>query len=116
MLGSLWRGKHIQVKSDNMSTVAAVNNTTSRSPALLHIIKQLFWLSVEFDFRLTAVHLPGKFNLFSDKLSRLFTMYDANYAVFLLTGGRMNIVYCNEHMSYQAYNALQVEWKAVLSS
>ena len=43
-------------------------------------------------------------------------MYDAKYAVFLLTGGRMSTVLCNEHMSYLAYVALQVEWKTVLSS
>ena len=99
-----------------MATVAAVNNTTSRSPPLLLIIKELFWLSVEFEFRLSAIHLPGKFNLYSDKLSRLFDVYDANYAMYLLTGGKMSIVSCNDHMSYSAYVALQIAWQVALMS
>jgi hypothetical protein len=112
----LWKGCHIQVKSDNVSTIAAINNTTSRSPALLSIVKELFWLSVEFEFRLSAVHLPGKFNLFSDKLSRLHCVYDANYAMFLLTGGRMGVVSSINHMSYESFFLLQSVWAAVLKS
>ena len=111
-----WKGCHIQVKSDNMATIAAINNTTSRSSPLLKIIKELFWLSVEYDFRLSAVHLPGRFNLFSDKLSRLHNVYDANYAMFLLTGGRMGSVCINNHMSYESFFSLQIEWRAALLS
>jgi hypothetical protein len=111
-----WKGCHIQVKSDNMATIAAINNTTSRSSPLLKIIKELFWLSVEYDFRLSAVHLPGRFNLFSDKLSRMHNVYDANYAMFLLTGGRMGSVCINNHMSYESFFSLQIEWRAALLS
>jgi hypothetical protein len=69
--GSRWSGLHILVRSDNAATVAAVNRGTSRSVGMLSIIKQLFWLSVEFDFRLSAQHLPGRLNVLSDCLSRL---------------------------------------------
>ena len=114
--GHLWTGSHIQVKSDNMASVAAVNNSTSRSPALLKIIKELFWLSVQFNFRLSAKHIPGKFNLFSDKLSRLHDVYDANFALFLLSGGSMYVCNCCNNMSYTVYLSLQRRWKEVLRS
>jgi hypothetical protein len=35
----LWRGKHLIVRSDNASTVAAVNNATSQSQNLLPLVQ-----------------------------------------------------------------------------
>ena len=58
--GASWSGRHILVRSDNMAAVAAINNTTSRSADLLKIVKELFWLAVEFNFKLSAKFLPGK--------------------------------------------------------
>ena len=49
--GPLWRGQHIKVRSDNMTTVASINKGTSRSVGLLAIVQKLFWLSVEFGFK-----------------------------------------------------------------
>jgi hypothetical protein len=108
--GHLWEGRHICVRSDNAATIAAINNTTSRSPALLLIIKQLFWLTVEHNFRLSAIHLPGKLNVLGDKLSRLHVKEDACFAIELLTGSRHNVVCCKGKMSELAYVSLQESW------
>jgi hypothetical protein len=108
--GPLWAGKHICVRSDNAATIAAINNTTSRSPALLLIIKELFWLTVEHNFRLSAIHLPGKLNVMSDKLSRLHVREEACNAIELLTGSSNNIVCCRGKMSKTAYMSLQESW------
>jgi hypothetical protein len=105
--GSLWSGRHVLVRSDNFSTVAAINNITTRSPAMLAIVKELFWLSVEFNFRLSAKHLPGKLNVFSDQLSRLHDFSTAINAHCMLLGSSIEIVCCQGKMSYGAYIFLQ---------
>jgi hypothetical protein len=56
--GDQWSGKHILVRSDNMSCVSAINKSTSRSIELLGIVKELFWLSVQHNFLLSASFLP----------------------------------------------------------
>jgi hypothetical protein len=111
--GHLWYRRHIIVKSDNMSAVAAVNNSTSRSPELLLLIKQLFWLSVEYNFRLSAEYLPGKLNFLADGLSRMHEKFHANYAMYLLTGNSLNCLPCRYHMSYKAYLSLQMAWSVL---
>ena len=107
----LWKGCHIQVKSDNVATIAAINNTTSRSPALLKIVKELFWLSVEFNFRLSVKYLPGVDNVLSDKLSRLHNIHSANIAFYLMYGFSIPVFCCNQNMSYGAYLSLQRSWE-----
>ena len=37
----------------------------------MHYIRQLFWLSAIYNFRLIAKHIPGKNNVLADAVSRL---------------------------------------------
>jgi hypothetical protein len=107
--GSKWAGHHILVRSDNVSAVAAINNSTSRSGPLLEIIKELFWLAVKFDFKLSACHLSGKLNVLSDKLSRLHCFDDAVCAKNMLVGVN-GVITCVNHISYTSYLFLQGMW------
>jgi hypothetical protein len=95
-----------------MAAVAAINNTTSRSADLLKIVKELFWLAVEFNFKLSAKFLPGIDNVMSDRLSRLDVKSAALEAHYLLYGLCYPIVFCNMHMSYESYLFLQASWGA----
>jgi hypothetical protein len=113
--GSSWSGSHVLVRSDNFATVAAINNTTTRSPPLLAIVKELFWLSIQYNFRLSAKFLPGKLNVFSDKLSRLHEKYSALIACMMLQGSSPDCVVCQGKMSYSSYASLQRSWKEVWS-
>jgi hypothetical protein len=108
--GQSWSGLHIQVASDNMSTVAAVNKSTSRSEQLMPIIRDLFWLAVEYNFRLSAVHILGKDNVLIDRLSRLHYKSAAADARFLLTLNNFDIVLCKDHMTYDSFVSLQTRW------
>jgi hypothetical protein len=92
-----------------MSAVASINRTTSRSGPLLLLVKELFWLSVLYDFKLSASHIPGKLNTLSDKLSRLHNFEDAVDARILLVGKEV-IVLCASHLSYATYVYLQEMW------
>jgi hypothetical protein len=101
--GHLWSGLHVLVRSDNVSSVAAINNTLSRSPALLKIVKDTYWLSVKYNFRLSAKHIAGELNVFSDALSRLHNPEFACMAAQMLSGESWSCVYVNNHMSYLAF-------------
>lgn len=69
------RNQHLRLRSDNTSTVAAVNKMTcaAKGPSRAHmmtILRRLFSASVHLNFRLTALHIPGVNNGLTDALSR----------------------------------------------
>ena len=105
---SKWTGKHVVVRSDNVSTVASINKGTSRSVEMLGIIQKLFWLSVEFGFKLSAVHIPGRLNVLSDRISRLHDAQCACDAMFYLTKDA-ELEVCG-HMTHKSYLWLQGCW------
>jgi len=41
--GRKWKGKSVQARSDNQAVVATVNNRTSRDPAIMHLLRCLFF-------------------------------------------------------------------------
>jgi hypothetical protein len=102
------------VRSDNVSTVSAVNRSTSRSAEMMKIVKELFWVSVEHNFKLSAKHIPGKLNILSDCLSRLDIVYSANLAAYLLNGFSSMLYGCCSHMSYGSFLYLQGRWSSIL--
>jgi hypothetical protein len=106
--GMHWSGQHVLVRSDNVSSVQAINNTTSRSLDLLAEIKQIFWLSVRYNFRITASHIAGDLNITSDRISRLHDLSCAWDVRKILPV--MPVVLCNTHMSYGAFLSLQRAW------
>ena len=69
--GHLWSGKHIRFKCDNMSAVLAVNKGNSRSSSYMDCLRELFWISVQHNFRFSAIHVRGVDNGIADMLSRL---------------------------------------------
>jgi hypothetical protein len=109
--GHLWGGLHIMVRSDNGATVAAINNNTSKSPELLALIRELYWLSVKHDFRLSASHIPGVDNVLSDGISRMFDMDKALLMKELLMPGPNVCMSCKYHMSERSFIFLQDAWQ-----
>jgi hypothetical protein len=109
--GPQWAGLHILVRTDNMATVAAVNKTYSRSPELLLLIRELFWLSVIYNFKITTRYIPGVENVISDRISRLTSLNAAADVRTLLAGEGVGMVFCAGHMSQQAFLFLQMNWR-----
>ena len=65
------RCQHVKVLTDNTTTVYCINRQgSSRSPVLLQLSEKLFRLAQIRKLHLSAVHLPGKLNSWSDALSR----------------------------------------------
>ncbi|MEW8547701.1 MAG: reverse transcriptase domain-containing protein [Candidatus Thiodiazotropha sp.] len=66
-----WQNKRIYIQSDNVTTIAAINRGTSRNPFLMACLRRLFWLSAQFNFHITARHLPAVVKTLADNSSRL---------------------------------------------
>jgi hypothetical protein len=106
-----WSGTHVLIRSDNASTVASINKGTSGSPEMLRVIQRLFWLSVEYNFKLTAKFLPGVDNILADRISRMSCCSHAFDLQYLLTNGTFQLIECKYHMSYPAFVILQELWR-----
>ena len=66
-----WTNKKIYVHLDNQTAVALINRRSCRHPIVMASFRRIFWLSVQFNFRLQAVYYPGQRNMFADCVSRL---------------------------------------------
>ena len=104
--GHLWDGTHIRVKCDNMASVFAINKGTSRSPDFMKILRELFWLSIVFNFRLSAIHVKGIHNSLADTISRLH-MPDQQFKLLSLLGCSNNGFNCVNNMSTKSFLTLQ---------
>ena len=103
--GHLWRNKHLQVKCDNLASVYAINKGSSRSPEFMRVLREIFWLSVIHEFRLTAVHVKGTHNIIADSISRLHlpNFQKIFRSLFPLTSS----VNCFNNMSFSSFQMLQ---------
>ena len=94
----LCTNKHVLVMSDNSTTVAGVNRGSSRSPVIMKYLRYMFWLSAVYNFRLTAMHIPGTDNVLADKISRLHEPYSKHFLSMLLAAEPLAW-----HMTYTAF-------------
>jgi putative aminopeptidase FrvX len=69
--GDQWRGKRIRFFNDCEPIVHAVTKGTSRSPLLMTLIRQLFFVAAEHEFEFRVEHIRGVTNNAADALSRL---------------------------------------------
>ena len=67
----LWSNSVVAVYTDNITTRAAINKATSKNKMVMAAIRELFWLSVTYNFQLKASYIPGKLNILADAVSRL---------------------------------------------
>ena len=65
------RDKTINIFCDNTAAVAMLNKGTTRNRVMMDYLRQLFWYSATYNFRLKVFHIPGKFNVWADHVSRL---------------------------------------------
>lgn len=94
-----WCGRRIFINTDNMVAVAAINKAKCQSLEVLQAVKFLSWLSVLFNFELTAYHIAGAKNVYADQASRLADPSVCN--TFLVDNNVSLDDICN-HMSYRS--------------
>ena len=68
--GSQWQRRKILFNIDNKAVVDSMNSGLPKNSHLAFLIRKLAIMGVQSSFRYKAVHLPGKFNMAADALSR----------------------------------------------
>lgn len=69
--GPRWSNKRVCVATENIQAMAFINNGTCKNPIAMSWLREIFWISVRFNFHLRSCHLPGKQNQHADRLSHL---------------------------------------------
>ena len=102
-----WSNKHIIISLDSTTAVSIISKGTCKNPIVMKFLRELFWLSAFFNFRITAKFIPGHKNLIADAISHLhkakFLFHACNY---ILEGH--NHLYLQNcllllHMPYTSY-------------
>ena len=70
-----WSGQHIVIHSDNTTAVSILNKGSCKNHVVMGFLRELFWLSAIYNFRITAKHIPGHKNVIADAISRLHEPY-----------------------------------------
>ena len=68
--GKQWQGKTILARSDNAAVVAIVKSGSSKDNMAMELVRNLFFVLVEFNILLTIEHVSGIDNKAADALSR----------------------------------------------
>ena len=69
--GPKWANKCVWVETDNTQAMSFINNGTCKNPIARTWLREIFWLSIPYNFHLHSRHLPGKFNHDAAQLSHL---------------------------------------------
>ena len=66
-----WANQRVCFHVDNQTARAILNKGTCRNKTVMMYLRQLFWLSAIYNFKIQAIYLPGKLNVWADAVSRL---------------------------------------------
>ena len=83
MLLYKWQGHHIIVHTDTTVKQGIINKGWARNMTCLFLLQLLGSLAIDFNFTISAVHIPGKINELADTISRLHEpgRFDNMYAM-----------------------------------
>ena len=68
--GHEWQRKCVMFHCDNTATVHIINKGRSKSPAIMKLMRRFTLLAAYHNFVFVAKHVAGRFNVYSDLLSR----------------------------------------------
>lgn len=98
-----WRNKKVIVFTDNTATEGIVNKGRSCNHLVNEGLKQVFWLSVKYNFHLSCKWIPGNHNVLADTISRL---HECNAWERLLEMLGVCLIVPMLHMSNQSISVL----------
>ena len=70
-----WANCHVCLHTDNTQAMAFLNKGSCKNPTAMDWLREIFWLSAIYNFRLTSRHITGLANVFADRLSRVTEIY-----------------------------------------
>ena len=68
--GPLLSNKCVMIMSDNIAVVHILNKYTSKDPSIMIIVRLIVLSCMKYNVFIRSQHLPGKFNILPDLLSR----------------------------------------------
>ena len=68
--GEAWRNQQIVAHCDNQAVVEVVNAGYCKDPALMQLLRCLFFVTAYFELAMRAVHVPGHLNSWADAISQ----------------------------------------------
>ena len=103
-----WANKHVIVQTDNQAAAHIINKGSTQHPSVMNELRTLFWLSAEYNFRITAEYLPGSENVLADAVSRLHSpqhlQWFYTHLLSLLPCHIVNNISLLQHMSINSLN------------
>ena len=96
--GASWEGASIMIITDNATVQAAPSTGWSKCRNIMKLLQRLFWLSVQFNFVFTSLHIPSEVNLIADALSRLNE--SSSYST-ILKGSYTVVIFIKKNISLQ---------------
>jgi len=82
-----WTGCDVTIYTDNITTRAAFNKGNSHDATVMAHVRDVFWLSQVYDFKIKCVHIPGVTNFEADTVSRLRQRSHLQYWCSVLAKG-----------------------------
>ena len=70
-----WANCHVCLHTDNTQAMSFLNKGSCKNTTAMDWLREIFWLSAIYNFRLTSCHIKGLENVFADHLSRLTETY-----------------------------------------
>lgn len=68
--GHSWKNRSVCFYTDNQALIPVINKQTSKDKQLMGLVRKLVFICLEQNIVFTARHIPGRFNILSDCLSR----------------------------------------------
>ena len=106
--GKIWAGKGILRRCDNQAVVATLNSRYAKDNRLMHLLRTLFFFEAQYNFRMSAQHIPGIHITWADDISR------NKHTKFLHACPNMPSVPTNIPESLISLLFLQVDWTSQL--
>lgn len=68
--GEEMQNRKVLFMSDNLAVVQIINKQTSKEITLMKLVRRLVLATLKWNIHFRAKHIPGKYNIAADKLSR----------------------------------------------
>ena len=111
------RENRIIVRTDNTTTLSAINKGTSSNQLAMQWLRQLLWLSATCNFRVTSRYIPTVANTLADAISCIHHPVHWEILVKKLISCPSNALPCvTPHPPRNAFDALPLQVQSILKN
>ena len=105
------------MRTDNTTTLSAINKGTSSNQLAMQWLRQLFWLSATCNFRVTSRYIPTVANTLADAISCIHDPAHCEILVKKLISCPSNALPCvTPHPPRNAFDALPLQVQSMLKN